>query len=54
MFTKGMFQQLYHNLSLNLKIELKKLKSNPDYLKISLSVFPKAYNQTHEGGDINL
>ena len=31
------------------------IKSEPDYLKVSLSGFyPEAYNNTHQGGDINL
>ena len=47
---------LSSNLSIKFENRIEKIiKSNPDYLKISLSgFFPKAYNQTHEGGDINL
>jgi len=47
---------LSSNLSLNLDSKFDKLiKSNPDYLKISLSgYYPEAYNATHQGGDITL
>lgn len=47
---------LSSNLSLNFDQRLERLiKSNPEYLKVSLSgYYPKAYNTTHQGGDINL
>ena len=36
------------------KVE-KMMKSNPDYVKISVSgYYPEAYNNTHQGGDINI
>ena len=44
------------NLSIKFNDRIEKIiKANPDYLKVSLSGFyPKAYNSTHTGGDINL
>ena len=31
------------------------MKSNPDYVKISVSgYYPEAYNKTHQGGNINI
>ncbi len=47
---------LSSNLSINFDKRLDKLiELSPDYLKISVSGFyPKAYDNTHEGGDINL
>ena len=53
---KNIAVALSSNLSLNLDSKFEKLiKSNPDYLKISLSgYYPKAYNATHQGGDITL
>ena len=53
---KNIAVALSSNLSLNLDSKFDKLiKSNPDYLKISLSgYYPDAYNATHQGGDITL
>jgi MoaA/NifB/PqqE/SkfB family radical SAM enzyme len=53
---KNIAVALSSNLSLNLDSKFEKLiKSNPDYLKISLSgYYPEAYNATHQGGDITL
>ena len=47
---------LSSNLSIKFGSRLEKIiKSEPDYLKVSLSGFyPEAYNNTHQGGDINL
>jgi len=47
---------LSSNLSINFDKRLDKLiELSPDYLKISVSGFyPTAYDNTHEGGDINL
>ena len=58
--------KLFHNqgiavgISTNLshydfkKVE-KLMKSNPDYVKISVSgYYPEAYNKTHQGGNINI
>ena len=47
---------LSSNLSINFDKRLDKLiELSPDYLKISVSGFyPEAYDNTHEGGDINL
>jgi pyruvate-formate lyase-activating enzyme len=47
---------LSSNLSIKFGPRLEKIiKSEPDYLKVSLSGFyPDAYNNTHQGGDINL
>jgi wyosine [tRNA(Phe)-imidazoG37] synthetase (radical SAM superfamily) len=47
---------LSSNLSIKFGKRIEKIiKSSPDYLKVSLSgFFPEAYNNTHEGGDINL
>jgi hypothetical protein len=47
---------LSSNLSIKFGDRIEKIiKSNPDYLKVSLSGFyPNAYNNTHAGGDINL
>ena len=47
---------LSSNLSIKFRSRLDKIiQSNPDYLKVSLSgFFPEAYNNTHQGGDINL
>jgi molybdenum cofactor biosynthesis enzyme MoaA len=52
----GMAVALSSNLSLNFDQRLEKLiKSNPEYLKVSVSgYYPEAYNATHQGGDINL
>lgn len=53
---KNVAVALSSNLSIKFGERIKKIvKSNPDYLKISLSGFyPEAYNNTHYGGDINL
>jgi MoaA/NifB/PqqE/SkfB family radical SAM enzyme len=53
---KNIAVALSSNLSLNLDSKFEKLiKSNPDYLKVSLSgYYPEAYNATHQGGDITL
>jgi len=53
---KNVSVALSSNLSIKFENRIEKLiNSNPDYLKISLSgFFPKAYNRTHQGGDINL
>ena len=47
---------LSSNLSIKFRSRLDKIiQSNPDYLKVSLSgFFPAAYNNTHQGGDIEL
>ncbi len=47
---------LSSNLSIDFNDRLEKLiKVSPDYLKVSLSgYYPEAYNNTHEGGDVNL
>jgi len=47
---------LSSNLSINFDKRLDKIvKAGPDSLKVSISgYFPKAYNSTHQGGDINL
>ena len=47
---------LSSNLSIKFRSRLDKIiQSNPDYLKVSLSgFFPEAYNNTHQGGDIDL
>jgi MoaA/NifB/PqqE/SkfB family radical SAM enzyme len=47
---------LSSNLSIKFGKRIEKIiKSSPDYLKVSLSgFFPEAYNNTHQGGDINL
>jgi MoaA/NifB/PqqE/SkfB family radical SAM enzyme len=47
---------LSSNLSIKFKNRIEKvLKTSPDYLKISISgYYSKAYNNTHEGGDIEL
>ena len=47
---------LSSNLSINFRSRLDKIiQSNPDSLKVSLSgFFPDAYNNTHQGGDIEL
>ena len=47
---------LSSNLSISFEQRLDKLISkSPEYLKVSLSgYYPTAYNNTHEGGDINL
>ena len=47
---------LSSNLSIKFRSRLDKIiQSNPDYLKVSLSgFFPDAYNNTHQGGDIEL
>jgi MoaA/NifB/PqqE/SkfB family radical SAM enzyme len=47
---------LSSNLSIKFRSRLDKIiQSNPDYLKVSLSGFyPEAYNNTHQGGDIDL
>lgn len=44
------------NLSIKFENRLDSLiKAGPDYLKVSVSgYFPDAYNNTHQGGDINL
>jgi MoaA/NifB/PqqE/SkfB family radical SAM enzyme len=53
---KNVAVALSSNLSIKFGDRIEKIiKSNPDYLKVSLSGFyPKAYNNTHAGGDINL
>ena len=53
---KNVAVALSSNLSIKFGDRIEKIiKSNPDYLKVSLSGFyPKAYNNTHSGGDINL
>ena len=47
---------LSSNLSIKFGSRIEKIiKSEPDYLKVSLSGFyPAAYENTHQGGDINL
>ena len=47
---------LSSNLSIKFRSRLDKIiQSNPDYLKVSLSGFyPEAYDNTHQGGDIDL
>ncbi len=55
--SKGIAVALSSNLSIKFKEDklIKIIKSNPEYLKISVSGFyPKTYNSTHQGGDINL
>ena len=53
---KNVAVALSSNLSIKFGDRIEKIiKSNPDYLKVSLSGFyPEAYNNTHAGGDINL
>ena len=53
---KNVAVALSSNLSIKFGDRIEKIiKSSPDYLKVSLSGFyPKAYNNTHAGGDINL
>ena len=53
---KNVAVSLSSNLSIKFNDRIEKIiKANPDYLKVSLSGFyPKAYNSTHTGGDINL
>jgi MoaA/NifB/PqqE/SkfB family radical SAM enzyme len=53
---KNVAVALSSNLSINFRSRLDKIiQSNPDYLKVSLSGFyPESYNNTHQGGDINL
>ena len=53
---KNVAVALSSNLSIKFENRIEKIiKSSPDYLKISLSGFyPEAYNNTHQGGDINL
>jgi len=47
---------LSSNLSIRFDERLERLiETNPDYIKVSVSgYYPLAYNNTHEGGDINL
>ena len=53
---KNVAVALSSNLSIKFGDRIERIiKANPDYLKVSLSGFyPKAYNNTHTGGDINL
>jgi len=53
---KNVAVALSSNLSIKFGDRIERIiKANPDYLKVSLSGFyPKAYNNTHAGGDINL
>ena len=53
---KNIAVALSSNLSIRFDDRLERLiEQNPDYLKVSLSgYYPDAYNNTHEGGDINL
>ncbi len=53
---KGLAVALSSNLSFSFDSRLEQLvKSEPDYLKISLSgYYEKAYNSTHQGGNIDL
>ena len=53
---KNVAVALSSNLSIRFRSRLNKIiQSNPDYLKVSLSgFFPEAYNNTHQGGDIDL
>ena len=53
---KNVAVALSSNLSIKFRSRLDKIiQSNPDYLKVSLSGFyPEAYNNTHQGGDIEL
>jgi len=53
---KNVAVALSSNLSINFDKRLDKIiKAAPDSLKVSLSgYYPKAYNSTHQGGDINL
>lgn len=53
---KNVSVALSSNLSIAFAGRLEKIvKSNPEYLKISISgYYPEAYNNTHQGGNINL
>tara|TARA_B100001093_G_scaffold493829_1_gene536443 strand:- start:1167 stop:2510 length:1344 start_codon:yes stop_codon:yes gene_type:complete len=53
---KNVAVALSSNLSIKFEKRIEKIiKSAPDYLKVSLSGFyPEAYDNTHQGGDINL
>ena len=53
---KNVAVALSSNLSIKFRSRLDKIiQANPDYLKVSLSgFFPEAYNNTHQGGDIDL
>tara|TARA_B110000003_G_C16630264_1_gene526347 strand:- start:541 stop:1884 length:1344 start_codon:yes stop_codon:yes gene_type:complete len=53
---KNVAVALSSNLSIKFEKRIEKIiKSSPDYLKVSLSGFyPQAYDNTHQGGDINL
>jgi len=53
---KNIAVALSSNLSIRFDERIEKLiEKNPDYLKVSVSgYYPLAYNNTHEGGDINL
>ena len=53
---KNVAVALSSNLSIKFRSRLDKIiQSDPDYLKVSLSgFFPEAYNNTHQGGDIDL
>jgi MoaA/NifB/PqqE/SkfB family radical SAM enzyme len=53
---KNVAVALSSNLSIKFGARIDKIiKSGPDYLKVSLSGFyPTAYDNTHQGGDINL
>jgi MoaA/NifB/PqqE/SkfB family radical SAM enzyme len=53
---KNVAVALSSNLSIKFEKRIEKIiKSSPDYLKVSLSGFyPPAYDNTHQGGDINL
>ena len=53
---KNVAVALSSNLSIKFRDRIDKIiKSGPDYLKVSLSGFyPTAYDNTHQGGDINL
>ncbi len=54
--SKNVAVALSSNLSIKFKDRIKKvIKTSPEYLKISISGFyADAYNNTHQGGDINL
>ena len=54
--SKNVSVALSSNLSIKFKDRIKKvIQASPEYLKISISGFyADAYNNTHQGGDINL
>lgn len=54
--SKNVAVALSSNLSIKFYERIERvIKCSPEYLKVSLSgFFPEAYNNTHQGGDINL